>query len=299
MFVPGLTTQDEVHPVWWNAYVHLTLVRITSANRTDLLNQWASLVGGTQIFNTPSDDNFLSGMSVVRDEGSAVVAFQGTSNTLQVLAQIMQSPQGVFTFVGGAVNGYYGACYQERLAAFQSVLNTLPVTFQFFFVGHSAGGAIAHVAYKYFDEFIHYKTLGCITYGQPRTGNAYFANGTISPFLRLIAQDDFVVGLPPGAFQSFALLGPFASVVLGLNYSHARDGVILFNDGTTLPGNASILDTWGPPLASAFLRLRSCWPACYSAHATLNYATLLQRLAARQGSPISLAPFIAMNAAIG
>lgn len=297
-FIDGLTTLDDLKPQWWQSYVHCVLVRIISANRNDLLSEWCTLVGGTQIYLSASDDNLLSGVGFVSDGTTVIAAFQGTSNTLQVIAQIFQSPQSSFAGVQGAINGYYGACFFERKAAFQSIINGLPRTTKFFFTGHSAGGGIAHVAYKWFDEFEDFNAIGAITFGAPRVGNAYFAQNTRAPFLRVIAQDDFIVGIPPNTFQAFQLIGPLASTVLGLNYLHARDGIILYNDGTTGPGNASILDTWGPVIPNVFLRLRNCWPACYQAHLTANYATLLQRLAQHQTPSFPLGPFIAINAQI-
>jgi len=293
-----LLTTNEIKPPAWQSYVMAVLVRCVSANRPDLATDWATEAGGTLAFFTAPDDALLSGMCIVNDGGNAIVAFQGTSNTLQLLYQVLQAPQGQFTGIDGSVHGYYGSCFFERLATFQALIDSLPPTFNFFFTGHSAGGAIAHVAYRWFDQHENFNALGAVTFGQPRTGNAYYAERTNPPFVRWIAQQDFIPGLPPSTFQAFSLIGPFASTVLGLNYVHARAGWILNNDGSISPGYVNIIDLWGPPSPFPFSRLRAAWPAGYNAHALTNYVALLYVVAAAQGSPIDLAPFRAINALI-
>lgn len=299
MFIAGLVAANENRPAYWQSYVLGTLVRAVSFGRPDIIANWCAAVNGTQIYYSPPDDNLLSGVGIVRDETTAIVAFQGTSNTLQLIQQILQSPQGIFAGISGSVNGYYGSCFFERKAAMQNVIDALPATFNFFFAGHSAGGAIAHVSFKWFDEYRDFNAIGCVTFGQPRTGNPTFANGTRVPYVRWITQDDFIPGLPPNTMQAYALLGPVATHVLGLNYRHARDGWLLLSDGRTVGGSASIVDTWGPPNANPFLRLRNAWPACYNAHQMLRYNDALLARSTAQGSPVSLAPFIAMNGQMG
>lgn len=299
MFIDGLLTNNESYPTWWNAYIHATGVNALSAGRADLLNQWAGLIGGDTIYFAAPNDDTLSGVAIVADSSSAVVLFQGTRNTLQVIAQILQSPQQTYPGIAGSVNGYYGAVFFEQKALYQNLIDNLPNNFKLYFTGHSAGGAIAHVAYKWFDEFEHFDALGCVTFGQPRTGNPRFAQNTSPPFLRIIAQDDFVVTLPPSAFQTLQLIGPFAAALLGANYEHARSGWILNVDGTTIPGDRNIIDSWGPPVLNAFLRLRRCWTDCYTRHLISNYAALLFPRAQVQSSPVGLLPFKAINDTIG
>jgi hypothetical protein len=299
MFIPGLLTNNESYPTWWNAYIHATLVNCVSNNRPDLMDTWATLAGGARVYYNPPNDDTLSGVGIVTDDLSGVVALQGTRNTLQLIQQIMQAPQTTYPGIDGSVNGYYGAVFFEQKALYQALIDALPRDFNFYFCGHSAGGAIAHLAYKWFDQFENFNAVGCVTFGQPRTGNPRFAAGTVPPFLRLIAQDDFVVTLPPSSFQTMQLVGPLASVLLGANYSHARLGWILNMDGTTTPGNQNIIDTWGPPVPLALLRLRRCWTDCYNRHLISNYAALLFPLAQSQGSPVNLLPFKAINDAIG
>jgi len=299
MFIPGLLTNNESFPTWWNPYIHATLVNALSAGRQDLILAWATAAGGLTLYYAAPNDDTLSGVAIVADDESAVVAFQGTRNTLQVIAQIMQSPQQTYAGIAGSVNGYYGAVFFEQKAIYQSVIDNLPHEFKLYFTGHSAGGAIAHVAYKWFDEFEDFDARGCVTFGQPRTGNPRFCQNTSPPFLRVIAQDDFVVTLPPNTFQTLQLIGPAASLLLGANYNHARAGWVLNTNGTTVPGNASIIDTWGPPVPLAMLRLRRCWGDCYGRHLISNYAAMLWPRAQAQGSPVDLLPFKAINDAIG
>lgn len=299
MFIPGLLTNDESYPTWWNLYIHATLVNALSAGRADLIDQWSAGAGGDRIYYAPPDDNLLSGVAIVADAVSAVVAFQGTRNTLQVIAQILQSPQASYPGIAGSVNGYYGAVFFEQKALYQAIIDTLPPTFNFYFAGHSAGGAIAHVAYKWFDEFFNFNAVGCATFGQPRTGNPRFANATAAPFLRIIAQDDFIVTLPPNTFQTLQLIGPLATAILGANYNHARAGWVLNLDGSTVPGDRNIIDTWGPPAVPALLRLRRCWTDCYARHTIANYVSLLWPRAQAQGSPVALQFFKTINDAIG
>lgn len=298
-FIPSLLTNNETFPAWWSAYIHATHVNALSNGRSDLITTWAGLVGGTTRYYAAPNDDLLSGVSIVADEAAACVAFQGTRNTLQVIAQIMQSPQTRYAGIDGSVNGYYGAVFFEQKALYQSIIDGLPADFNFYFAGHSAGGAIAHVAYKWFDEFENFNARGCVTFGQPRTGNPRFAARTVPPFLRIVAQDDFVVTLPPNTFQTIGLLGPLSSVILGANYGHARLGWIVNNDGTTRPGDRNIIDTFGPPVPLALLRLRSAWSTCFARHLMSNYAALLFTVATGQGSPVDLAPFKAINDAIG
>jgi Lipase (class 3) len=299
MFIPGLLTNNESFPTWWNAYIHATLVNCVSAGRQDLLINWCTLAGGLQLYYAAPNDETLSGVAIVVDDVSAVVAFQGTRNTLQVIAQILQSPQQTYPGIAGAVNGYYGAVFFEQKALYQSAIDSLPPDFKFYFAGHSAGGALAHVAYKWFDEFENFDARGCVTFGQPRTGNPRFAQNTSPPFLRIIAQDDFVVTLPPNTFQTLQLVGPLAAVVLGANYNHARAGWLMNLDGTTVPGNSNIIDTWGPPIPNALLRLRRCWTDCYGRHLISNYVSMLFPRAQAQGSPVDLLPFKTINDTIG
>ena len=299
VLIPGLLTNNESFPTWWNAYIHATLVNVVSAGRQDLLGTWATLTGAVSLYYAAPNDDTLSGVAIVGDDVSAVVAFQGTRNTLQVIAQILQSPQQTYPGIAGSVNGYYGACFFEQKAIYQTLIDALPPDFKLYFAGHSAGGAIAHVAFKWFDEFENFDAVGCVTFGQPRTGNPYFARNTPAPFLRVIAQDDFVVTLPPNTFQTLQLVGPFAAAILGANYNHARAGWVLNIDGTTVPGDRNIIDTWGPPAVNALLRLRRCWTDCYARHLIANYASLIWPRAQLQGSPVDLLAFKAINDAIG
>lgn len=298
MFLDGMNDTNDLLPDWWVPYVHHTLVRCTAANRPDLITQWCTAAGGTEIYNSPGDDNLLSGVTMVRDATTAVVAFQGTANVQQLYSQVLQSPQSEFAGIPGSLNGYYAACFIERYTAFAAIINALPAGTKLFFSGHSAGGAIAHVAFNYFAKNGPWIPHGCITLGQPRTGNAFFCLLTPAPFLRIVTENDFVPSVPPSLYQTLGLLGEGAGLVLGQNYDHARSGWLLMNDGTALPGYLAIEDQWGPPLANDFLRLRNAWPAMILAHDMANYSRKLLALAQRQHVGPNLAPFVAINNAI-
>lgn len=299
MFLEGLNTSSEVFPTYWAAYVHATLVRAVSMGRQDIIQNWSAAAGGNQVYFSPADDSLLSGVAIVKDHQVGVVAFQGTLTTYQTLQQILNVTQGTFPGVPGTVNGYYGACFFERKAAFQNAINALPPGFRLYFTGHSAGGAIAQVAFNWFRYNSNITAWGCMTFGQPRAGNPTFANSTPRPYLRWIAQDDFIPGLPPNTFQAFALLGPIATNILGVNYRHARSGWLLMDNGTVRAGDSAIIDTWGPPLANPFLRLRVAWPELLNAHFLQNYTTLLLPLTRNEPSNPGLAQFVAMNAQMG
>lgn len=299
MFIDGLLRSRELAPDYWKSYVLGTFLRAVSMGREDIIDDWTAAVGGTEIYYSPPNDNTLSGCGIVRDEFSAVIAFQGTDSNFNLMNQVLQSPQAPFDGLTGTVNAYYGACFFERKAAFQNVINALPTDFQLFFLGHSAGGAIAHVAYRWFDHHVNFRTRGCITFGQPRAGNPRFCTATTSPFLRWIAQDDSIPGLPPNEYQAFGLIGSFAGNVLGLNYRHARDGWVMLNNGTIRPGSSSIVDHWGPIITNGYLRLRDAWPILQNSHGMRNYLILLRALTELQGAPISMGPYWAMNSQMG
>ena len=73
--------------------------------------------------------------------------------------------------------------------------------YQIIITGHSLGGAVASIiAFAIKKEKIFTNNLVLITYGQPRTGNYYFADyvtKNVDKIFRIVRKGDIVVTIPP------------------------------------------------------------------------------------------------------
>jgi hypothetical protein len=299
MFPANLTRVSGDQPQWWATYCIATMINCVSANRPDQLTLWASAMGATSLLFLPPDELLLSGVGIVSDGQEAIVGFQGTYNGYQGVTEILLTPQTTSPGVPGQVHGYFGACFQSRLAAMSAIIGALPPGFPALFSGHSAGGAIAEIACKYFCTNGPLASAGLISFGAPRAGNGQFSAASAEPILRVITQNDLVPSLPPRTSPVLAIIGNVANISYGWNYTHSSLGWILLNGGGTRRGTTAIVDSWGPPNPIPALRLQAAIPAMFAAHLLTNYCAMLLALANVQGSPINLAAMIAINAAIG
>lgn len=298
MFPTGLTNQNEGDVRFWKSYIIGTLLHAVTNGTPTQVASAVTLMGGESHVYFPPDEMLLSGMAFVRSGNEGIVAFQGTQNARQAIQEVLMSPQTEYATIAGHVHAFFGANFFDRWAALAPTLAALPPNFRMGYCGHSLGGALAHIGFVQRDPANTLIPTCCVTFGQPRTGNAYFAEQTPPGFIRWNAQNDVVTGIPPNRFTSFLLIGPRAANQVGFSYQHPRRGMRLNNDGTYQRGNLLISDAWGPPTPNDYLRLRNCYADCADAHSMGRYLVLLHNLIQVQGSPVMIEPFVALNEAI-
>ncbi len=298
MFPAGIFSQDEELPRFWKSYCLGTFLNALSSGTEAQFNQAAALLGAESHVYFAPDENLLSGMGFARAGNEGVVAFQGTRNVRQAIAEVMLSPQVAFDGIPGKIHGFFGANFQDRWTALGPTLATLPAGFKLTFIGHSLGGALAHIGFVKASVGGSIVPASCITFGQPRAGNAYFASKTPMNYIRWNQEGDVITGLPPNKMTSWFLIGPLAATLTGYSYLHARVGNRLNNNGTYQRGNTWIQDDWGPPEPNDFIRLRTCYSSCYNSHVMGRYLVCLHNLITVQGSPVMIQPFVELNEAI-
>lgn len=196
-----LIDQTDCHFQQWS----LTVIdALYAGNATDVLAALAvRFPTGTFRVRLPGD-TVAPGVAIVRLPGQAIVVVSGTTNGLQVIAQVLAGLIGPTQFPDYQTLPVWmvgaSAIADELLDAAVGADDALT------FVGHSLGGATAAICAARAIGFKPTRDVGLVTFGAPKPGDV-----GLSFALKLvlqshyIAQGDPIPFLPPSGLEAVAL----------------------------------------------------------------------------------------------
>ena len=158
-----------------------------------------------------------------------IIAVPGTREKLQLVLEAVGSVLDSYNDDENIkISHYFLSLYNNFKEDLFSASNLLEIRshhqdYQVIVTGHSLGGAVASIiAFAIKKEKIFTNNLVLITYGQPRTGNYYFADyvtKNVDKIFRIVRKGDIVVTIPP------------YTPILGEKYSYYHiGGMIVLNE---------------------------------------------------------------------
>lgn len=292
-FLAGLTTIPTSNPPPWQmlAYALLTAATGYGQSQVTAWRQWAG--GSWQQFIDNSNFPAISNVSMVGDESSAVIAYDGTKDTVGLLTQIAGSVQLPFETTGGRVGaGQQWMWFQNRQALLTALQANIPAGSRVVLTGHSMGGALATMMASWLGIAGYIPSI--ITFGQPRVGDKSFLTFVRPPWLRVINDSDLVTTIPPEVGKANILLGALVNALISYQYSHGGNAwSIGWNqDGTPFSrrgGDVPTLQAAGLT-AAAYVTGGQFGVSLANVHPLLQYINVLNALAALDLPNIFLLP---------
>jgi hypothetical protein len=147
-----------------------------------------------------------------------VITFSGTKNLLQLFKEyILQTGEAYIDKSYMKIMKYFNEIYTDLKVEILKIFNekfsfeSHYKEYQFIFVGHSLGGAMANImaldlVLSNSLKVVNNYSPVLITYGQPRTGNDIFANMSMKNIpivFRIVRQGDFIANYPRCLQESF------------------------------------------------------------------------------------------------
>ncbi len=194
---PDLLRVDPSNPPAWVLYAHATLLRATGYGDEGLLNAWQQWAGATSHAFLPATPIVQSNAVVMSDGVNGIVSYEGTRNIPQLLLQIVGSGQTTSPTYTGRASSFDLWCAIQRNELVMGALSDLPAGSGITLIGHSLGGALAHVTANQQASVGIYAPLSLVTFGQPRTGDPTFCSATTTPYTRVTNAADPVPSIPP------------------------------------------------------------------------------------------------------
>jgi hypothetical protein len=225
---------DDNNPNWTTMYAFSILNSLAYDPDSSAIARWRTAVGGTVSRILRFDDVLLSKVVLIRDDEKAVIAISGTTNGKQLIAQIGMAPVSFGNNFGPLVHVFDYWCARQIQSSLESVLAALPQGADVTIVGHSLGGSVAMVLSILWADSARFRVRALVTFGQPRTGNASFAQQVSWPYVRIIHFGDLVPNYPPRITDVMvamaALRQKFATAVVYLrvpHYQHVQDAWVI------------------------------------------------------------------------
>ncbi|VDO25273.1 unnamed protein product [Haemonchus placei] len=151
-----------------------------------LANRFTNATLKSQVNSTcgpTASQELCSGFTaVIHDDGAIAISFRGTEDYSQLIAEADQSlfDRQISWIAGGKVSKYFFDAFKYLWDAgmgsdFDELRSIYP-TYEIWVTGHSLGGALASLAASYIIdvEQVPAATIKLVTFGQPRTGNAFY-----------------------------------------------------------------------------------------------------------------------------
>jgi pimeloyl-ACP methyl ester carboxylesterase len=154
---------------------------------------------------------------VSRDGGQVVLAFRGTTDATDWLADLSFVPK--WTDMGYVHAGFFDALWDVWPAVLGQLIRAN--TDRVLITGHSLGGALACLAARLLHE--RNWPVKCVTFGQPRVGDQHYTSTYPAPLLRVVNEGDPVPWVP-GRLLPLLCLKPAL-------YTHAGEVLLLDQDG--------------------------------------------------------------------
>ncbi len=239
---PELLRVDPANPPAWVLYAHATLLRATGYGDASLLSTWQAWAGATSNTFLEATPVIQSNAVIMSDGSNAIVSYEGTRNLPQLLLQIVGSGQSPWASYAGRASSFDLWCAVERNAGVMAALSDLPTGAGITLIGHSLGGAIAHVTANQQANAGPYAPLSLVTYGQPRTGDPAFCDGTATPYTRVTNAADPVPSIPPTYSVASAVLSSLSFGLAQWHYVHTSpswipvSGALVQNTDQTTTG---------------------------------------------------------------
>lgn len=221
MLNPNLLFLAPADPHWRYLYAFATALRLLHYHRPEHLAAWNAWAGGTSFTHLPAVGPLRSNQVVFRDGQNVIVFFEGTRTVDQVIREVTRARLEHDPLSLQDCHRFFLWCLNEEYEAIRAAVTVNGPAPNVMLVGHSLGGAMAHIMGKRIKREGIWNLLGVMTFGQPRT---FASSGPLIDnfrYLRVIHQFDPIPGVPPRFLTTTALHNTWTIVQPGYDYGHS------------------------------------------------------------------------------
>lgn len=231
MFHEDLLTVQPGNPVKWSAYALATMLRCLHEDREELLQDWASATGGRTTIFLESNHPLVSAACVIKAEHSAIIAFEGTRNVSQILQEVFYAGQRFDSACARKCHSFFLWCLDRHYQEVVQRINDLPPDSNIHVIGHSLGGAMAHICAYRLKRDLGKNVTALTTFGQPRTFGFDPPFEETIPYVRWIMDTDPIPGVPPSVFAMTPAFPAISAVWTAMQYIHTSEAWIIRPNG--------------------------------------------------------------------